>query len=1296
MKDFKNKNLYKLEQGTFETFVDEMLETNSQYNQDGRLRSGLNEEEEEETDYFGSIDGWDDDSGGMSDFDFDFSSGLDNFSSDNTDILMNPRGYTVEEMGTMKMLLTAPIYAIQQAGGALVNTNQLNPTTRKRIAKDWRIWGLVLGSFSLLGLFPFITSFIYLPIGILMLVSSGLADYYYGTQGGHSIIQELMKGDESDFEEDEEETEELDDGLDDGLGGYGSSGGDDFGAFGDFSGYGDMEEEDDTFNDRYMGFDDEEEEVDFEIDPESAGANATKYFPESPIDTSTTDTFRKGLLDVYQSGQYSKGEMLQKRDEIVRYYAKYMPNNDEGFSKWYNIVENSPEYDNIAYTIYKALVSIDGKFDMRTAVPKGEKLTVMEMKRTPLIYKITVKLPSYFKINSVTTRSNIFNDMLKASDDDESVGTILTTYGGDLVIKFLRLDYRKLVSMGDLLRLSDDESEVSFAEKFVTDKGIPMIAGMRDNEYPYMVDIVGNPAASIVGGSGSGKSWLTFQFMDSMLISNNPEHLNFLILDAKDAAIWKQFALAPHVLGYHSDYNTFYSILLEVKAEHERRMAELSRLGIESWKDYTSRAKREGDDEKLAEMPLLFVIVDEITYTMSSLQTENDSLYKELKSILTQLSSVIRASGIRMMLIGQRAIDTSIPKGFMANSPLKLAMKMNVQSDFTTMLGKGYDREVSRIPSGPGEGIMQSEGQVKPSYVKTVIPGGKDDGDILMQVRVMALDWVRRTQGTRYDYTTLFNDMSSTINTGFNRDMYYNQALGAIEEGRITDPVRVDEEYLMTINSPNANLIGNAMENVERRLGQQESEQHMEFNVEEELEYENNDYDYEEDVETTETLDDFDWDSLLDEPEEMEFEEESEVEEVSDEFNFGIDFDEEELPEEEMEFEQEDTEEEPTYEFNIEDYEQESTEEVGFEFGEELPEEIEIEDYPEEVYEEQEEPEIEIELGDYTEEDTEDDFNGLSLEDILADEPEEVEEEPQVQEVEIADETDISSMLDMAMKTQESIEETEEPVNEAEAELERERQEIAELKRKQQEMLDKLQQQQEEQEILARERQEEVKRKAEEERKRKALEEKKQKELEEQNRLAKEQEEIRKQREELEQQMQQIEQMKKELAEQQKRAEQANTKVTPEPEVKEQEEEVTELKKTEVEVRGREEVKENTKPSTTQVKQEPTPKQTQATMVKEKPKVVSKPKPKPRQPEIKQPKPTVSSPVRTEQVNTVGYQEMENMSVGQYIAQYGEVANGQKRVQSNVIQSKFNRRKVSLAITIGEVYEEEGYLYYIG
>lgn len=1259
VKAFKNKELYKLEQGTFETFVDEMLETNTEYNQTGRMRSGLQEEEEEEDDYFDSIGDWGDMDNSFDFGDDVFGSGLGGTQVDVANQLLNPQEYTVENMGTLNMMLSAPLYAVRQAGEAVINTKKWNPKTKKMFSKDWRFWGVGLGIFSLLGFLPFITSFIYFPVGIGLMLSGLYCDYYYGKNGGESIIEQLIKGDESDFDELEDESgleqeDEGDEGLgfdesEESAGGLGDFGG--FGGFDDFGGFGD---EDDTFSDRYAGHEDEEEEEEDYYDPEEMDGTATDYFPESPIDTTTTESFREGLVNVYTSGMNTKGKMLYDRQEMVRYYAKYMPNNDKAFARWTQIREHSPEYDNISYTIYKALVSINGKFNMKHAVPAGDKLTVMEMKRTPLIYKITVKLPSYFKMNDVTRHSNIFNDMLKATDDDEQVGTILTTYGGDLVIKFLRLDYRKLVAMGDLLRLSDEERSVSFAEEFATAGGIPMVAGMRDNEYPYMVDIVGNPAAVIVGGSGSGKSWLTFQFMDSMLISNNPEHLNFLILDAKDASIWKQFALAPHVIGYHSDYTEFYNILLEVKAEHERRMAELSRMGIESWKDFSSRCQRNGDMDKLADMPMLFVIIDEITYTMSSLQTENDEEYKQLKSMLTQLSSVIRASGIRLMLIGQRAIDTSIPKGYMANSPLKLAMKMNVQSDFTTMLGKGYDREVSRIPSGPGEGIMLTEGQTRPSYVKTVIPGGTSDGDILMQVRVMALDWVRRTQDTNYDYTTLYSAMNTTIKKGFNRDMYYNQALLALKEGRLTDPVTPDQDYLMAINSPNANLLDNAIENVERKMKpRQESNNHMpeevHFNLDEpvlderEPELEEQDFG---------DLGEFDWDSLLEEPE-LESEEPSEPEFEEPEFSF-----------EESEFEFEEPEfEEP--EFEEPEFEEPEFEEPEFSFEEP---ELELEEFSL-----GREEESELDEGLALDEESEQGFGELSLEDMLLEETTESEEDvDDTEPVKQAPEADINTMLDMMSETQTSYKES----DEYKAFLQ-EQEEIEQMKRKQKEMLDKLQQQQDEQRRLA-------KQKAQEEAERKKFEQ--------------EQAQLRKQREELEQQKQEILRLQQELAQQ-------VTQTDEEPstegvnETKEDEPRVKEVSKDKEEPSVK--VKEP-KVKTTEPKSKVTPepkKQVKKQSAQSKPKQQTVKSATKKQPTKKKPTSSVTkaTPEKRESLpNTVNYNEMGDMSVSQYIAKHGEVADGQRRVKSQIIQAKFNRRKVSVAIAVGEVYEDGDYFYYVG
>src|SRR5699024_807315 len=184
--------------------------------------------------------------------------------------------------------------------------------------------------------------------------------------------------------------------------------------------------------------------------------------------------------------------------------------------------------------------------------------------------------------------------------------------------------------------------------------------------------------------------------------------------------------------------------------------------------------------------------------------------------------------------------------------------------------------KVSRIPSGAGEGIMSAEGQAKPYYVKTVIPGGKSDGDILMQVRVLALDWVRRTIGGNIDYTRIPNDMGKFIQKGFNRDMYYNQALKALDEGRVTDPLKPDDEYLIKTGSSKANLIGNALQKLERDTVNNQPEEFALYDDDDEEEAH---YADEEMFEIPTELENFDWDTfkeLEEEPEEVSLEEEPE------------------------------------------------------------------------------------------------------------------------------------------------------------------------------------------------------------------------------------------------------------------------------------------------------------------------------------------------------------------------------------------------------------------------------------
>ena len=525
---------------------------------------------------------------------------------------------------------------------------------------------------------------------------------------------------------------------------------------------------------------------------ESLNSKVQQLFPDSPINTSGNDIeFGEGLLEVFKAHNKYKGQIPRKRSQLLPAYAPYLPSNDKAFANWQGIKENSVEYNNIAFTLYKVLTHIDDRFDISNNT--NDKLTIFNIQRSPLLYTIEVKIPTYFNETQVMESAKVVENYIKENANDEEVGCIIKTFGGNYIFKFLRLDYRGLISHGDIMRYEDPQTGVATVDFLSKDRGIPVLMGMENNEQPYVFDLEDNTSGAIVGGSGSGKSWLALQLMTNLMTLNTPEELNFIILDAKDAPLWKQFAKSPHVLGYHTEIHTYLDILTEVQKEHIRRAQYLSSLGIEDFKTYREIYKERGDYDELAKHPFLVVVLDESTFTMQQLRLHDKDAYDEFRTTLVTLSTVVRVTGIRIVVIGQRAIDTSIPKDYMSNASMRFAMKMDIVSEFGIMLHNGWENHVLRKPNKDGESLMLLQGQTYPQYVKTLIPGGTSNQTMLQLIRVISLDWVRRTIGTDIDYTKPPEFMEDTIVKGFNRHNYYTNALQDLQEGRILTNKEVNE-----------------------------------------------------------------------------------------------------------------------------------------------------------------------------------------------------------------------------------------------------------------------------------------------------------------------------------------------------------------------------------------------------------------------------------------------------------------------------------------------------------------------
>src|SRR5699024_4044261 len=87
----------------------------------------------------------------------------------------------------------------------------------------------------------------------------------------------------------------------------------------------------------------------------------------------------------------------------------------------------------------------------------------------------------------------------------------------------------------------------------------------------------------------------------------------------------------------------------------------------------------------MKKIPLFFVIIDEITATMATLKDQDEDLLKTFSSLLGQIATQGRSSGVRILRIGQRTTFDSIPKTLMANSSFEFGMKMAVEADCEKM-----------------------------------------------------------------------------------------------------------------------------------------------------------------------------------------------------------------------------------------------------------------------------------------------------------------------------------------------------------------------------------------------------------------------------------------------------------------------------------------------------------------------------------------------------------------------------------------------------------------------------------
>ena len=205
----------------------------------------------------------------------------------------------------------------------------------------------------------------------------------------------------------------------------------------------------------------------------------------------------------------------------------------------------------------------------------------------------------------------------------------------------------------------------------------------------FTVDIrADGPHGLVAGTTGSGKSELLQTLVASLSVANRPDEMNFVLIDYKGGAAFKDCARLPHTVGTVTDLDGHLTTraLESLAAELRRREHQLATLGAKDIEDYLA-AKTEAD----APMPRLLIIIDEFA-----------ALVQELPDFVAGLIDIARRGrslGVHLILATQRPAGV-VNAEIKSNTNLRIALRVTDAADSADVIEAPDAAHISKSTPG--------------------------------------------------------------------------------------------------------------------------------------------------------------------------------------------------------------------------------------------------------------------------------------------------------------------------------------------------------------------------------------------------------------------------------------------------------------------------------------------------------------------------------------------------------------------------------------------------------------------
>ncbi|NUP49462.1 MAG: type VII secretion protein EccCa, partial [Catenulispora sp.] len=205
------------------------------------------------------------------------------------------------------------------------------------------------------------------------------------------------------------------------------------------------------------------------------------------------------------------------------------------------------------------------------------------------------------------------------------------------------------------------------------------------------------PHGMIIGATGSGKSELLRTLVLAMAVRNDPEILNFVLVDFKGGATFLGLDKLPHtsavITNLADELPLVKRMYTALHGEMVRRQELLRAAGnYASLRDYEAAR---GSGVPLEPLPSLFLVVDEFSELLAA--------HSEFLELFVMIGRLGRSLGVHLLLASQR-LDEGRIHALEGHLSYRVGLRTFSVAESRAVLGVGdaYD-----LPSTPGHGFLR-------------------------------------------------------------------------------------------------------------------------------------------------------------------------------------------------------------------------------------------------------------------------------------------------------------------------------------------------------------------------------------------------------------------------------------------------------------------------------------------------------------------------------------------------------------------------------------------------------------